>query len=197
MRALILVLSALVVGLTVPVLLHAGGGARDAQPGVLLHLGKLLFDAQEGEEATYRDQDGNTLIWRVERRIPASLRGQDRLLIRRRLLDPMGRMMHPEWGDLTYEHDPALHGWFPLMAPQEPEGLDRVWTWARMRQEARAYRGKERLCWRMDFVDPGLTPGSDEVQAWYHLDIPVFGIQEWHRAGRVWTLVASSATEGR
>ena len=196
MRALILLLSALVVGLSLPVLLHAGGGARAGEAGELLRLGLLLSDAEAGEEATYRDQEGNTLLWRVEKRLPAAVKSQERLLIRRRLLDPSGRLMHPQWGDITYEHDGAMHGWFPLMAPQEPQGLDRLWTWARIRREARLFRGKERPCWRMDFIDPGLEAGADQVQTWFHEDVPVFGLQEWHRGGRVWTLVAFSPKGG-
>lgn len=197
MRALILVLSALVVFLALPILWHKGGGARPGMAGELLHFGSLLSDAQAGEEVTYRDQEGNTLIWRVEKRMPAAVRTQERLLIRRRLLDRFGRLAHARWGDMAYEHDCAVHGWFPLMAPEEPQGLDRLWTWARIRRESRPYHGKERSCWRMDFIDPGLEAGSDEVRTWFHEDVPVFGLQEWHRGGRVWTLVSSSRGVGR
>lgn len=191
MRALILVLSALVVGLSVPVLLHAGGGGR-AQPwGELFEVGALLHDAKAGEEVTYRDQEGNLLTWTVESRATSGVdsAGQQRLRIRRKIHDRLGRLVHPRWGNLAYEHDLTLHGWYPLMAPEEPEGLDRVWVWARIRREARPWKGQARPAWRVDFVDPGLAPGSDEVQAWFHPDVPVFGIQEWHRGGRLWTLI--------
>ena len=52
----------------------------------------------------------------------------------------------------------ALHGWLPLMAPQEPDGLDRLWVWARIRQEPLSVLGKERLCWRVDAIDGALPP---------------------------------------
>lgn len=197
MRALILVLSALVVALAVPVLRHVGGGASEGKPGELLHLGLLIANARPGEEATYRDQDGNTLIWSVEARLPAPVASQERIVVRRRLLDNLGRPMDPRWADLAYEHDSARHGWFPLMAPQDPGGLDRLWVWARMRRDVRVIRGKERACWRIDAVDPGLTEGADEVLCWFDEDAPVYGLVEWHRAGRTWTLVGSKPSGGR
>ena len=54
MRALILVLCAVVVILTIPVLLHAGGAVRTTQVGERFYPGILLYDAKVGEEATYR-----------------------------------------------------------------------------------------------------------------------------------------------
>lgn len=191
MRVLILVLCALVVGLTVAVLIHAGGGARAAQAGARFLPADLLYNAQEGEEATYRDPEGNTLVWSVEKRIPAEQRGQDRLLIRRRLLDRTGRLMDPRWGEVSYEHDFTLHKYYPLMAPQEPDGLDRRWVWARIRQELRTLSQKDTLCWRVDFIDPALPVGQHEVQAWFHADVHVFGLVEWHHYGREWKLVSS------
>ena len=104
--------------------------------------------------------------------------------------DRVGTPLPGDWGESTYEHDFARHGWFPLMLPQEPDALDRLWTWARIRQEARPFRGPERLCWRVDFVDPALPTEAEEVQCWFHADVPVFGLQEWHRGGRIWTLVS-------
>jgi hypothetical protein len=196
MRALILVLCAVVVTLTIPVLLHAGGATRTTEVGERFYPGVLLYDARTGEEATYRDQEGNTLVWRVVERIAPE--GQtERLRILRLLLDRTGRPMSPRFGEIRYEHDFVHHGWFPLMAPLEPQGLDRLWIWARIRQEQRAVRGKEWDAWRVDFIDPALEPGSDEVQAWFHPDVPVFGLVEWHRGGRTWTLVASRQGEKR
>jgi hypothetical protein len=192
MRALILVLSTLVVGLSVPVLLHAGGGARPQAWGALFEVRLLLADAQAGEQVTYRDQEGNQLTWIVEGRGSGSPdAAKQRVRIRRRIHDRTGRLVDPRWGDLPYEHDLTQHGWYPLMAPEEPEGLDRVWVWARIRQETRAEKGRPSVVWRVDFVDPGLAPGADDVQAWFDPAVPVFGIREWHRAGRVWTLVDS------
>lgn len=190
MRVLILVLCALVVGLAVPVLVHAGG-ARAATGGARFQPGLLLYDAQMGEEATYRDQDGNSLIWTVERRLRPEERGQDRLLIRVRMLDRTGALVNPQGGDVTYEHDFALHKYYPLMAPMDPEGLDRRWIWAHIRQEAHALKGKETSCWRVDFVDPALPASQEEVQTWFHPGVAVFGLVEWHRAGRTWKLVTS------
>lgn len=191
MRALILLLSATVVALAVPVLLHAGGGARPNLAGPRFQVGALISDAQDGEEAVYRDQDGNRLVYRVVQRLPAGLSGYQRLRISRRLEDRTGRLMDPRFGELAYEHDPFLHGPFPLMAPQEPEGLDRTWIWARIRQEPRLLAGQERLCWRVDALDPALPAGSDEVQAWFHPEVPVFGLVAWVRDGRTWTLVSA------
>jgi hypothetical protein len=189
-RALILVLCAVVVILTIPVLLHAGGAVRTTEVGERFYPGVLLYDARVGEEATYRDQEGNTLVWRVlERLTPDG--APEKLRILRRLLDRTGRPMSPQFGEIRYDHDFVQHGWFPLMAPLEPQGLDRLWIWARIRQEKRAVRGKEWAAWRVDFTDPALEPGSDEVHAWFHPDVPVFGLVEWHRGGRTWTLVAS------
>src|SRR5262245_30105031 len=47
-RALILVLCAVVVALTVPVILHAGGATRTPAVGERFHPGVLLFDARAG-----------------------------------------------------------------------------------------------------------------------------------------------------
>jgi hypothetical protein len=197
MRALILVLSALVVGLSVPVLLHAGGGGRAQAWGELFEVRLLLADAQAGEQVTYRDQEGNQLTWIVEGRgAGAPETARQRVRIRRRVHDRLGRLVDPRWGDLAYEHDLTQHGWYPLMAPEEPEGLDRVWVWARIRREARLEKGQERALWRVDFVDPGLAPGADDVQAWFDPSVPVFGIREWHRAGRIWTLIESKRAVG-
>jgi hypothetical protein len=196
-RALILVLCAVVVVLTIPVLLHAGGATRTDAVGERFHPGRLLFDAQVGEEVTYRDQEGNTLVWHVTERLSAEQRGSERLRILRRLLDRTGRPMSPQFGEVSYEHDVVKHGWFPLMAPLEPDGLDRLWVWARIRQENRSVRGKDWSAWRVDFTDPALEPGSDEVHTWFHPDVPVFGLLEWHHYGRIWTLVASQRGAAR
>ena len=197
MRALILVLCAVVVVLTVPVILHAGGATRTPAVGGRFHPGVLLFDAKAGEEATYRDQEGNTLVWHVTERIAEEKYGNERLRILRRLLDRTGRSMSPRFGEVSYEHDFVDHGWFPLMAPLEPGGLDRLWVWARIREEKRTVRGKEWNAWRVDFTDPALEPGADEVHAWFHADVPVFGLLEWHHHGRIWTLVDSKRGAGR
>lgn len=196
MRALILILSLVVVALTVPVLVHAGGSARGPSLGQRFLVGSLLRDAQEGEEVTYRDQEGSFLVWRVEKVFSSAERGSDRLLIRQRRLDRSGRLVDPAWGEIAYEHDLARHGWLPLMAPEEPDGLDRLWVWARIRQEPREVSGKERLCWRVDALDPALPDGRAEVQAWFHTDVPVFGIVAWQRDGVLWTLVGSRRPGG-
>lgn len=191
MRVLILVLCASVVFLTVLVLVDAGGGAREAHAVVRFLPAELLYDAQEGEEATYRDAEGNSLVWTVLKRLIAEQRGQERLVIRRRLLDRNGNLMDPRWGDVAYEHDFALHKYYPLMAPHEPDGLDRRWVWTQILQETRTLRGREALCWRVDFLDPALPQGEHEVRAWFHAEVPVFGLVEWHHYGRTWTLFAS------
>ncbi|MFM8980153.1 MAG: hypothetical protein ACKOSS_06800 [Planctomycetia bacterium] len=189
MRALILLLAGLVVALAIPVLWHEGGGARQARAGEAFAVGQLVANAQVGEEAVYTDQDGNRLVWTVERRTDASAGEQQRVMVRRRLYDKSGQLADPRWGDMVYEHDVLRHGWFPLMAPQDPQGYDRLWVWARIRRDQRVVHGKQQRCWRVDAVDPGLPPEADGVLCWFHEQAPVFGLVEWTRGGRTWTLV--------
>jgi len=190
LRILILVLCVSVVFLAVLVLVDARG-RRAAHAAVRFLPAALLYDAQEGEEAAYRDAEGNGLVWTVLKRLASEQRGQERLVIRRRLLDRTGNLMDPRWGEVAYEHDFALHKYYPLMAPHEPDGLDRRWVWSQILQEPRTLRGKEALCWRVDFLDPALPQGDHEVRAWFHADVAVFGLVEWHHYGRTWTLTSS------
>jgi hypothetical protein len=150
----------------------------------------MLFDGMPGEEAVYRDEDGNQLVWRLEQRLRQPPR-EDRFLIRRRLLDRTNQPMGAH-ANVAYEHSVTNHGWYPLMDPEEPEGRDRVWIWARIQEAKLSFRGKERACWRVDFVDPALPEGADGVQAWFLEEAPVFGIIQWQRQDRTWVLTSWS-----
>ena len=190
MRALILVLSAAVVGLAVMILVRDSSQAGvPAKPTQRFWPSAMLFNAEPGEEAEYRDEEGNRISFRVEQTIRPPGRPEDRLLIRRRLLDRTGQLMGPD-ADVAYEHSVTRHGWFPLMAPEEASGYDRVWIWQRIRESSLTWHGRERKCWRVDFIDPALPEGADGVQAWYLEDAPVFGIIAWSRQDHTWTLTS-------
>jgi hypothetical protein len=194
MRSLILCLSLLVVALAVSILVQDGPGAR-AGSDPLVHVGRWLHDAGAGEKVTYRDDDGNTVTFVVEGRSPASLRGTDRVLVRRQLRDRLGQPMGEGW-DIAYEHDLGRHGWTPLVAPGEVDGHDRLWIWVRIRRESLRWRGRDRPCWRVDYLDPALPTGRDAVQVWFDDAVPVFGMLEWRRGGRTWRLESSEPDLG-
>jgi hypothetical protein len=180
MRALILVLSALVLALAVWMLVEPPG-AQATGPTFLL--GRLIADAQEGERAAYVDGEGNTLVYSVEKSVPA---GPDRppfLLIRRVLADRSGKVQASD----TWQHMVTVHGIFPLTAPQDPTGYDRLWVWTRLRQESIDWQGRKRVAWRFDAIDPALPPDADTVVVWMDEEVPVFGMVQWRRDGRTWT----------
>jgi hypothetical protein len=182
MRALILVLSAVVLGLSGWILYD--GGAR-AATGPTFTLGHLIGDAGEGERATYTDQEGNQLTFYVEKAVPS---GPDRppyVLVRRILSDRMGKPL-PNADD-RYEHMVTVHGIFPLTAPSDPSGYDRLWVWSRLRPETIDWQGRKRDTWRFDAIDPALPPDADTVVVWMDEAVPVFGIVRWTRGDRTWT----------
>ena len=185
MRIAILLLSALVVALAVPILV---GGQPQARPAPVFDATALIADATRGESATYRDEVGNTVTWTVEAAIPP---GPDREPRIRILAVHRDREGHEVPGGIArYEHHPARHGLFPLMAPNDPQGYDRLWVWTRIRREEAVWRGEPRQLWRFDLLDPALEPegGGDHVVAWLDEEVPVFGIVRFQRRGRTWEL---------
>ncbi len=184
MRALILILAVVVIGLSVSILLEQGSLAPKVP---LFRPALLISDATKGEQATYVDGEGHQILYRVERATPGGIDNPPWFHIRRELRDATGRLL----STVTYDHVPTMHSLFPLVAPEDPEGYDRVWIWQRIRQETITVGGKRRLAWRIDCIDPALQPDADSVVAWVDPEIPVFGLLRWQRGGRTWSLVGT------
>jgi hypothetical protein len=183
-RALILVLSVAVVLLAASILL-----AEDPAPaeGPVFHAARLISDALPGEFARYRDEEGYLRTWRVT--ATAGGDGVPRKAILQHVEDPTGREIRE--AAVPYEHWPSRHGLFPVLAPEDPEGYDRLWVWTRIRRErVPGPDGRERDAWRVDLIDPALDPerDADHVVAWLDESIPVFGLLRWQRAGKTWVL---------
>jgi hypothetical protein len=186
LRALILLLSAIVVGLAASILL------ADTTPedrGPVFYPSRGISDALPGEHARYRDESGLLLTWSVPAVVPSGADRPPHVQIQQKLQDRTGREL-PE-GSGLYEHRPTRHGFVPLMAPSDPRGFDRVWIWDRIRRERITWKGREREVWRIDFIDPALPAeaGVDHVVVWMDEAAPVFGILRWQRAGRTWELI--------
>lgn len=186
MRTLILVLSLAVMGLAAPILIRPSG---DPAPPVTLDARRLVSDARTGEVATYRDAVGNTVTYRVEAVVPATATRQPVVKIHVTHHDRQGAPL--PGASVRYEHRPARHGLFPLMAPTDPRGFDRLWIWRRIRRATLTWRGKPREAWRFDLIDPALRPegDGDHVVAWMDETAPVFGMIRFQRRGRTWDLV--------
>lgn len=187
MRALILVLAALVVGLAALII------STESSPlpaGPVFDATRLIRNAQKGESATYRDESGRLLNFAVELAIPGSMDREPAVHLLISLTDRQGKPA--PYGAARYEHRPARHGLFPLMAPGDPDGLDRLWVWTRIRQERITHRGRDILAWRFDLIDPALPSDddADHVVAWVDSSIPVFGLVRWQRQGVTWNLEA-------
>jgi len=182
---LILLLSVLVVGLAVPILFREGAPPERAPT---FDATRLISDAMRGESATYRDGTGNTITWTVEAAIPPGLDREPRIRLLAVYRDRDGKTA--PGGVAHYEHNPVRHGLFPLMAPQDPHGYDRLWVWSRIRREGINFQGERRTVWRFDLIDPALLPegGNDHVVAWLDEDIPVFGLVRFQRRGTTWEL---------
>ncbi len=192
MRALILLLSAVVLILAALIVypaLAGGTGGATASTGRLFDATRLITDARAGESATYRDERGETWTFKVEMAVPGGPERPPRIRIwsirRDRSGDPL------PGGTEVYEHRPTRHGLYPLMAPADPEGYDRVWIWSRIRWAAVSWQGKPRELWRVDLIDPALPEagGADHVVAWLDESVPVFGLVRWQRRDRTWELV--------
>jgi hypothetical protein len=181
MRALILLESAVVVALALGILLR--GPAREAQADVF-RADRLLFDAQPGERADFRGDDGLTLSYvlqQVERRGG----GAPVFRLQTEQRDPSG----PLAGPTGYAHVLAQHGLFPLLTPGHPDANDRLWIWRRIRRETISWAGAPLPVWRMDCIDPALPADQDAVVVYFHEGAPLFGILRWTRNGRTYDLV--------
>lgn len=185
-RTLILVLSAVVIALSILILLDRPLPARS---GTVFEISRLIADARAGETATYRDESGETLTFRVELAVPGGVDRVPRIRVWSLHYDRSGRPM--PGGGAVYDHLPTRHGIFPLTAPGDPEGYDRLWVWDRIRRSPVAWQGGTREVWRVDLTDPALPEqdGGDHVVAWISESIPVFGLIRWQRQGRTWDLV--------
>ncbi len=196
MRALILLLAAIVVGLAVLIVRYvedpAGRGAHDGpryirRTGPLFYVGALLADGEAGEAATYQEVTSRRLIdFKLEQspRLPPF--AVPYKVIRRVLRDPQGEVYQTPGSSVAYRHRLTDHGWFPLMAPEVPDALDRVWIIRAIEPDRITVGRADYDCWRVDLIDPGLPDGADTVVAWLNDKVPVFGLLKWKRAGETW-----------
>ncbi len=185
MRALILLLSLVVVTLAVLILLAK---PEPVTVGPTFDAARLLGDARVGEEATYRDEQGRTLTLRTESVVPGGPDSSPWVRIRMTRRDKQGRIL--PGGQAVYDHYPAKHGLFPLVAAADPQGLDRLWVWTRIRRSSLTWQGQAREAWRFDLIDPALPAkgGEDHVVAWLDETVPVFGLVQWQRRDETWVL---------
>jgi hypothetical protein len=186
MRALILVLAAAVVALAVSILLAPPPVEPEAptfRPAL------LISDARKGEQAQYRDAEGNRVVFRVESAMAGGPDHPPSIRVRREVWDTTERLL----SGVSYDHLPTIHFLFPLVAPDDPDGYDRVWVWQRIRRDEIEVGGKRRMAWRIDGIDPALEPDRDSVVAWLDYDVPVFGLLRWQRGGKTWTLDRSGS----
>ncbi len=191
MRALILLLSLAVIGLAASIVLEAHGREPyERRAGPRFEVGRLIADARPGEQAVYREQGSLELTaFVVEAAPPPAPNAVPRKVIRRELRDRAGQPLSGRLSHVTYPHDPSLHGWFPLEAPEAPDALDRVWIVRAIRPDTVRLGGKERRCWRVDLTDPALPPDQDTVVAWFDPEVPVYGLLRYKRLGETWDLV--------
>lgn len=199
MRALILLLAATVVTLAVLIVLYV-----DDRPGFvnrtgpLLYVGALLADAQGGETATYMERTSRRLIdFKVEQapRLPPF--AVPYKLIRRVLRDAQGEIYQGPGSTVSYQHSISEHGWFPLMAPEVPDALDRTWIIRSIQPDRISVNRNEHDCWRVDLIDPALPVGSDTVVAWLSDKVPVFGLLKWKRRGETWEFKSGKSAPRR
>lgn len=187
MRALILVLAALVIGLAALII------STESSPlpvGPVFDATRFIGDARRGERASYRNEAGQLLTYTIEMAVPGSIDREPMIQVLVSLQDRQGSPV--PYGAARYEHRPVRHGLFPLMAPTDPDGLDRVWVWSRIRRDSINVRGRDVVAWRVDLIDPALPPedDADHVVAWLDPDVPVFGLLRWQHRGSTWNLEA-------
>lgn len=188
MRALILLLAAAVVALAVLIVLYV-----DERPGFLnrkgplFYVGALLADGEAGEAASYQERTSRRFIdFKIEQapRLPEFAVPYKH--IRRVLRDAQGEVYQTAGSSVSYKHTLSDHGWFPLMAPEVPDALDRTWIIRSIEPDRITVNRAEHDCWRVDLIDPGLPEGSDTVVAWMSEKVPVFGLLKWKRRGETW-----------
>ncbi len=187
MRALVLLLAVAVIALSASIILRPSPAGRAAPT---FDATRLIADAQKGETATYRNESGTTITYVVDAAVPAAAQREPRIRISVTYRDRLGAPL-PN-GFARYDHLPARHGLFPLMAPMDPEGYDRVWVWERIRRAKITFRGREQDAWRFDLIDPALRSegGADHVVAWLDDSVPVFGLLRFQRGGHTWDLIS-------
>ena len=192
MRALILLFSVIVLILAALIVyptFASGPGGGGPSAGQLFDATRLIADAVAGEAATYRDERGETWTFKVEMAVPGGTEQPPRIRVWSVRRDTTGNPL--PGGTQVYDHLPSRHGLYPLMAPADPEGYDRVWVWDRIRRASVPWQGEPRELWRVDLIDPALpeTGGADHVVAWLDESVPVFGLVRWQRRGRTWDLI--------
>ncbi|MDJ0522630.1 MAG: hypothetical protein QNJ90_11235 [Planctomycetota bacterium] len=199
MRALILLLAAAVVTLAVLIVLYV-----DERPGFinrtgpLFYVGELLADARGGEAATYQERTSRRLIdFKVEQAPLLAPSAVPYKQIRRVLRDPQGLVYQSPGSSVSYQHTLTQHGWFPLMAPEVPDALDRVWVIRSVQPDRITVNRDEFDCWRVDLIDPALPEGSDTVVAWLSAKVPVFGLLKWKRLGETWEFKSGKSAPRR
>jgi hypothetical protein len=197
MRALILILAAVVVALAVSIVIYIDERpAFVSRSGPFFYLGSLLADAQKGERAVYRESTSHRSIqFTVEDApdLPPMFVPYKR--IRRERHDARGKAPGQVDDAVSYDHRLTDHGWFPLMAPEVPEALDRVWIVRSIRLTTLQINRREYECWRVDLIDPALPEGSDTVVAWLHDSVPVYGLLKWKRGGETWEFQGGSGIQ--
>lgn len=191
MRVLILILALAVVGLAVSIVYYVQGRAQYVQRvGEAMYVGAMLGNARASEEAEYREATSfRQMHYRIEQapRLPPF--AVPWKFIRRVLKDARNRTYENAATGVGYRHNVAEHGWFPLMAPEVPDALDRVWVIRSIEKDRISLNQTEWDCWRVDLIDPALPDGKDTVVAWMSEKVPVFGLLKWKRAGETWEFV--------
>ena len=190
MRALILLFSVVVLVLAALIVYPSFAGGRSATgEGLVFDATRLIADAATGETATYRDEQGETWTFKVETSIPGGSERAPRIRVWSVRRDRNGNPL--PGGTQVYDHLPARHGLYPLMAPADPDGYDRIWVWDRIRRSTLPWQGAPRELWRVDLIDPALPQegGADHVVAWLDESVPVFGLVRWQRRDRTWDLI--------
>lgn len=202
MRALILVLALVVIGLAASILYEVDRG-RDhgLRVGAVFHIGGLIADAQGGESAWYREtSSGRVAEYRVVQAPTLPSFAVPFKQIQRRLMDEKGKPYEGPLGTVTYDHQLTKHGFLPLTAPDVPDALDRVWVIRAIRPDRLALGSAGQSttwpCWRIDLIDPALPDGQDTVVAWVTKDVPVYGLLKWKRGGETWELLRGEMASG-
>lgn len=187
MRALILFLSLVVVGLSGSIVWELSQRTGTTGPvGEMLVVSRFLQNAGASESAEYVSQGGRFLAYRIVNRLEVP----DRPL---RFEIEVARQVRrqqaaPGEAPVKYVHDETVHGIFPLMAPEAPERLDRVWIIRSIRREEIVLEGESLMTWRYDLIDPALDPAAEAIVAWYHEDAPVFGLVRFKRRDETYEL---------
>ncbi len=149
----------------------------------------LLADASAGESVTYVEQGGsrNQRRYTVMQDIGPEKTGIPEKYIRAQFLDRLGEA-RGKADSVAYRHRVTDHGWFPLMAPNAAEDLDRLWIIRSIRKGEILWQGRKHMCWRVDLIDPALPPEAEAVVAWLDETKPVFGLLQWKRLDETWVL---------